>query len=87
VAAGGLLLAAGETWQITRHYGWPVWLFWLLMVVMAAVSLRNTTVRVIGTQHPRDPAAAESRVRRDRTGREAYRLAGGKPAWTPDLGC
>jgi hypothetical protein len=59
VAIGALLLAAGETWQIIRHYEWPVWLFWLLMVVMLIASLLNTAVRLISDHHTRAPADAE----------------------------
>jgi hypothetical protein len=59
VAVGALLLAAGETWQVIRHYEWPVWLFWLLMVVMLVASLLNTAVRLISDHHTRTPADAE----------------------------
>lgn len=59
VASGGLLLAAGETWQVTEHYRWPVWVFWLLLVVMLALSLLNTAVRMISAEHTRHPAVAE----------------------------
>ena len=41
------LLAAGETWQVVRHYGWPTWAFWLLMVVMLSVAVLNTAVLMI----------------------------------------
>ena len=59
VAVGGLLLAAGETWQVTEHYRWPVWLFWLLLVVMLALALLNTAVRMISAEHTRHPAPAD----------------------------
>jgi hypothetical protein len=59
VAAGGVLLATGETWQVIEHYRWPVWLFWLLVVVMLAMSLLNTAVRRISDQHTRDSVGAE----------------------------
>jgi len=45
VAAGATLLAAGETWQIVEHRGWPAWAFWLLIVVMLVLALLNTAVR------------------------------------------
>jgi hypothetical protein len=48
VAAGATLLAAGETWQIVRHYRWPVWAFWLLLVVMLAAAVLNTAVLMLG---------------------------------------
>jgi hypothetical protein len=50
VAIGATLLAVGETWQVIKHYGWPMWLFWLLVVVMLAVSILNTAVRMISDQ-------------------------------------
>jgi hypothetical protein len=48
VAAGATLLALGETWQIVEYYGWPAWLFWLLIALMLTVSVLNTAVRMIG---------------------------------------
>jgi len=53
VAAGGTLLAVGETWQIVERHRWPVWVFWLLIVVMLAVSLLNTAARTSSNQRPR----------------------------------
>ncbi len=38
VGLGGLLLAVKETWELTEHYEWPVAVFWILVVVMAAMS-------------------------------------------------
>lgn len=55
VAAGATLLAAGETWHIVRHYGWPAWLFWLLVVVMLAVAVINTAVQMLGAARARQP--------------------------------
>ena len=46
VAAGALLLAAGETWQIVEHHRWPAWLFWLLILVMLGASVLNTALRM-----------------------------------------
>jgi hypothetical protein len=55
VAAGATLLAAGETWHIARHYGWPAWLFWLLVVVMLAVAVINTAVQMMAGARTRQP--------------------------------
>jgi cation transport ATPase len=55
VAAGAALLAAGQTWQLTRRYHWPVWLFWLfwlLIIVMPGAAVLNTAVRMIGDGQP-----------------------------------
>lgn len=59
VAAGATLLAAGETWQIVRHYGWPVWVFWLLVAVMLTASVLNTAVLMIGNARMRHIGAGE----------------------------
>ena len=42
VAAGATLLASNETWLVTQHYRWPVWLFWLLFIVMLTAAVLNT---------------------------------------------
>jgi hypothetical protein len=54
VAGGALLLAAGETWQLTENRAWPVWVFWLLMVVMLSAAILNTAVRMISDQRDRE---------------------------------
>jgi len=46
VAFGASLLAAEQTWQITERYEWPVWLFWLLLIVMGGLSVLNTALRM-----------------------------------------
>ena len=61
VAAGATLLATGETWQIVRHYSRPVWLFWLLVVVMLAAAVLNTAVQMIRDTQTRSADAAEQR--------------------------
>ena len=60
VAAGAALLAAGETWQITQHYRWPVWAFWLLVAVMLAAAVLTTTVLMIGDARMRRSGTAET---------------------------
>jgi hypothetical protein len=61
VAAGATLLATGETWQVVRHYGWPVWAFWLLLVVMLTVAVLNTAILMIaGARLRRGGAEAAS---------------------------
>jgi hypothetical protein len=47
VAGGATLLAADQTWHVIRHYGWPDWLFWLLVLLMLGASVLNTAVRMI----------------------------------------
>ena len=60
VAAGAALLAMGETWQITQHYRWPVWAFWLLVTVMLAAAVLTTTVLMIGDARMRRAGTAET---------------------------
>jgi hypothetical protein len=60
VAAGATLLAAGETWQIVRHYDWPAWVFWLLVVVMLAAAVLTTAVLMIGDARMRHAGGTES---------------------------
>jgi hypothetical protein len=59
VALGGFLLAAGESWEVTEHYDWPVWVFWVLLVVMLVACLLNTAVRMIRDHHARQTGTAE----------------------------
>jgi 4-hydroxybenzoate polyprenyltransferase len=59
VAFGASLLAAGETWQIIEYHGWPVWLFWLLVVVMLAAVVLYTAVRRVSDEHARHSAGAD----------------------------
>ena len=89
VAAGAALLAAGETWQIVRHYRWPVWMFWLLVVVMPAAAILNTAVLMIsGTRTRRAgiesaPGARASHPARcwpDPLGRSCCGFTGGSGA-------
>jgi len=46
VALGAACLAVGQTWEVVRHYRWPLWVFWVLIVVMSAWCLLNTTLRM-----------------------------------------
>jgi hypothetical protein len=46
VAAGAALLAAEQTWRVTEHHHWPVWLFWLLAGAMLGASVLNTALRM-----------------------------------------
>ena len=48
VAAGGLLLATKETWELREHYEWPLAGFWILLVGSALLAALNT---VLGVRH------------------------------------
>ena len=65
VAAGATLLATGETWQIVQHYGWPAWLFWLLIVAMLSAAILTTAVLMISdarTRHADGTEPAPERI-------------------------
>lgn len=49
VALGALLIAVKETWELVEFNEWPSWLFWALIVLMAAAATLNTTVRMVHT--------------------------------------
>ncbi len=59
VAVGAALLAADQTWQLVYRNHWPLWLFWVLIIVMLGGAVLNTTLRMI--HHGR---AAETNVDR-----------------------
>jgi len=46
VAIGATLLAIDQTWQVIDRYHWPMWLFWLLIVLMLGASVLNTALRM-----------------------------------------
>lgn len=46
VAAGALLLATKETWELVQQFEWPLWLFWVLVVVVFALCVANAVVRM-----------------------------------------
>ena len=58
VASGAFLLAAGESWEVTAHYDWPLWVFWALLVVMLVACLLNTAIRMLHDHHARPSASA-----------------------------
>jgi hypothetical protein len=59
VSIGATLLAAEQTWQVTERYHWPVWLFWLLAIVMLGVSVLNTAVRMNQDQRAMGPGTQQ----------------------------
>jgi fatty acid desaturase len=46
VAGGAFLLAVAETWSLRQSYAWDEWVFWLLVVAMAAACALVTSYRV-----------------------------------------
>ncbi|WP_181408896.1 hypothetical protein [Schumannella soli] len=61
VAGGAALIALKETWELVERYEWPIWVWIVLVVVMAAGSVVNTAVRMantgrqLGEQPPQRP--------------------------------
>jgi hypothetical protein len=56
VAAGATLLAVGDTWHVVQGYGWPGWVFWLLIAVMLTAAVLTTAVLMISGAHTRRPS-------------------------------
>jgi hypothetical protein len=80
VAAGAALLAAGDTWRIVQFYGWPGWLFWLLIVVMLAAAVLITAVMMIGDARTRPAGGTESALAAEpRSGRPGRPYRGQRP--------
>ena len=46
VACGAALLAVAETWSLREHYGWPLTVFWVLLVAMLGLCAVNTAARM-----------------------------------------
>ncbi len=47
VGAGGLLLAAKETWELCENYEWSVAVYWPLAALMAVASVANAVGRIV----------------------------------------
>lgn len=60
VGSGGLLLAVKETWELHEREGWPIWLFWVLVVVVPVLAAANAAVRVQRGRAVLGSAAARS---------------------------
>ena len=56
VGAGGLLIAIKETYELVEGSEWPLWLFWVLIVVMSMMAASQAAL-----QSARDDRAAEQR--------------------------
>ena len=46
VAAGAFLIALKETYELVEEHHWPTAVFWVLVVVMAALAIVNTAARI-----------------------------------------
>jgi len=80
VAIGATLLAAEQTWQLIRHYQWPTWLFWLLLVVALGASVLNTALRM---RQDERTAAADARAPDNEEDKEEKEEAAAPPPPDP----
>jgi len=46
VALGALLLAIAETWNLVELIHFPVWVFWVAIVLLPIVSVANAVLRI-----------------------------------------
>jgi len=46
VAAGALLIAVKETWELHEHYEWSAAAFWVLVVIMPVLAASFTVLRI-----------------------------------------
>jgi uncharacterized membrane protein YhhN len=60
VGVGGLLIAVKETYELTHDLEWPIAVFWVLLVVMTAISVGNAVARDAHTKRETARRAAKS---------------------------
>jgi uncharacterized membrane protein YhhN len=61
VGVGGLLIAVKETYELTHGLEWPIAVFWVLLAVMAALSVGNAVARDTHTNRATARRATKSR--------------------------
>jgi hypothetical protein len=49
VAIGGFLIGVKETWDLVGVVHWPVWVFWVLVVVMPIIAVASAVRKTINT--------------------------------------
>ncbi|QEO09344.1 hypothetical protein [Protaetiibacter larvae] len=57
VAAGAVLIAIKETWELSELLEWPLWLLILVTLVAVLVALGHTVARTIGSYRVLHPDA------------------------------
>lgn len=50
VAAGASFLAVKETWELVETWSWPVWIFWVLVVVCPILCVLNLAARAVRSE-------------------------------------
>lgn len=58
VAGGAYLLAIAATWRTCQFFGWPVFVFWVLLVAATGISISFAVRRMLQTQRMLDKAEA-----------------------------
>jgi hypothetical protein len=44
VTLGGACLATSETWRLAEHFDWPLWLFLVILVLLAGLAVVNAMI-------------------------------------------
>ena len=50
VAGGAAFLGVKETWDLVEAWAWPVWVFWVLVVVSPTLCVVNLVMRAIQSE-------------------------------------
>lgn len=50
VAAGASFLGVKETWDLVEAWDWPVWVFWMLVVLCPVLCVANLAARAIQSE-------------------------------------
>ena len=67
VAGGAALIAVKETWELIETWEWPVWVFWVLIVVCPILCVGNLVARAIQSEQALGHEKPPPRPRRART--------------------
>ena len=62
VAAGAFLIFLKEAWELTELSGWPIFIYWVIVVVLAIAAIANTVARLMQAEnalHLDDPEYRE----------------------------
>jgi len=67
VAGGAAFLGLKETWDLVEAWEWPVWVFWVLVVVSPTLCVVNLVMRAIQSERMLGHEKPTSRRRRSTT--------------------
>jgi hypothetical protein len=63
VTLGGTSLATSETWHLSQHYDWPLWLFCGMFVLFAGLAVVNAMIST--SQGGNQPGPTSGKMRRE----------------------